>query len=72
MILASGAKTDDEVLTRLLSAAVVNHAMGGAVVGPGDVDGLQEDFIDGCNTLVNEVPKLRPKPESPKGRRYAR
>ena len=47
------------MLTRVLATQVVNIAMGGAVIGPGDIDDLQDELIDACKTIVQEVPRLR-------------
>ncbi len=49
---------------RVLQARMVNSAIGGAVVGPGDIDGLQDELLDACYALVFTVPdKVRLKNE---------
>ena len=49
--------TDEETMGRILLARMVNTALGGAVVGPGDVDGLQDEFLDACRAIVFTVPE---------------
>ena len=70
VILSTGAATDDETLSRLLVTRMVNQALGGAFVGPGDIDELQDELIDACRVIVQEVPRLReekrPKPKKGK------
>jgi hypothetical protein len=36
---------------------MVNAVMGAAVVGPGDIDGLQEDLLEACRTIMIKVPE---------------
>lgn len=50
-------------MIRLLEARTINEALGGAVVGPGDIDGLQDDVIEACYALVHKVREYR----QPKG-----
>ena len=57
------------MLTRVLATQVVNIAMGGAVIGPGDIDDLQDELIDACKTIVQEVPRLRQASKPPRGKR---
>jgi hypothetical protein len=61
VILSVGGKVDDPAVVQVLEARTVNHALGGAVVGPGDVNDLQDDFIDTCRTIVIDAPVLREK-----------
>ena len=37
---------------RILQAKMVNTALGGAVVGPGDIDGLQDELLAACHAIV--------------------
>ena len=39
----------------ILQARMVNAAIGGAVVGPGDIDGLQDEFLQACHAIVFTV-----------------
>ncbi len=42
---------------RILQARMVNSAIGGAVVGPGDIDGLQDELLEACRAIVFTVPE---------------
>lgn len=49
---------------RILQAKMVNTALGGLAVGPGDIDGLQDEFLQACHAIVFTVPdKVRIKNE---------
>ena len=48
--------TRDTQIGNILQARTINHALGGAVVGPGDIDSLQDDFIDACNAIELDLP----------------
>ena len=50
-------KTNDETIGKILQARMVNQALGGAVVGPGDIDNLQDEFLDACHAIVFTVPE---------------
>jgi hypothetical protein len=41
---------------RILQARMVNAALGGLAVGPGDIDGLQDEFLQACHAIVFTVP----------------
>jgi hypothetical protein len=41
---------------RILQAKMVNTALGGLAVGPGDIDGLQEELLMACYSVVFTVP----------------
>jgi hypothetical protein len=56
--LASGGKTTDAMLVAVLEAQHVNRVLGGAFVGPGEVDGLPDDFLDACEALAVDVPRM--------------
>jgi len=34
-------------------------AHGGTVIGAWDVDDLPEEFVDACDALVNDLPKMK-------------
>jgi hypothetical protein len=42
---------------RILQAKMVNTALGGLAVGPGDIDGLQEELLMACHAVVFTVPE---------------
>jgi hypothetical protein len=48
----------DAMLVAVLSAQHVNRVLGGAFVGPGEVDGLPDDFLDACEALAVDVPRM--------------
>ena len=48
-------------MVRILTAKMVNTALGGAVVGPGDVNTLQDDFIEACRAIVFPLKMKRPR-----------
>jgi hypothetical protein len=60
-------------MMRVLQARKVNMALGGAVVGPGDVDKLQDDLLLACDALTVKVPEYeRPKGGMPSGKKSSR
>lgn len=57
-------------MMRILRAQKVNMALGGAVVGPGDVDKLQDDLLEACDALTVKVPQYHmPKGSVPRGKK---
>jgi len=44
-------------MSKILQARMVNAALGGLAVGPGDVGGLQEELIEACRAVVFTVPQ---------------
>jgi len=42
---------------RVLQARMVNSALGGLAVGPGDIDGLQEELLLACHAVVFTYPE---------------
>ena len=62
-------KSKDETMMRILQTQMVNRAMGGAVIGPGDLDKLQDDVIEACYALAVKVPQYsKPKGGLPRGK----
>jgi hypothetical protein len=68
VILSVGGKIDDPATVAVLRAQTVNKALGGAVVGPGDIDDLQDDLLDICRMIVIDVPELKRKERPKRGK----
>ncbi len=48
-------RTKERTVGRILRARMVNAALGGAVVGPGEVDELQEELVEACRAIAEAV-----------------
>lgn len=57
--LARGRGTSHPTLSRILIARMVNQALGGALVGPWDIDDLPDELIDAVQALVMDMPQYR-------------
>ena len=47
------------MLIKIFKARAVNMAHGGTVIGAWDVDDLPDEFVDACDALVNDLPKMK-------------
>ena len=66
-------KSKDDTMMRILQTQMVNRAMGGAVIGPGDLDKLQDEVIEACYALAVKVPQYgKPKGGLPRGKQKPR
>lgn len=61
-------RSKDPLMKRILETQMVNRALGGAVVGPGDIYLLQDDLIEACYALMVKAPQYsKPKGRVPRG-----
>jgi len=57
--LADGQGTNEPHLAAIFQAHQINQVLGGAVVGPWDLDGLPDEWLDVFRALTVDLPGMR-------------
>jgi hypothetical protein len=57
--LAQTGATQDELLSKILIARIINTAHGGTVIGSWEVDELPEEYVEACRALVFRLPGIQ-------------
>jgi hypothetical protein len=56
--IASSSATSDPILSRVIKARQINTYLGGHVVSPWDVDGLEDEWINAMMGLIHRLPGI--------------